>query len=103
MMSRALQVLTVGAFLGLGVILLTILTGCGAEETPQAAPELQGEDDKLVARECGRCHNGSQPPRLLGVEDLKKARAKGVIASGRMPPDRRLGNETKSKLLSLAE
>lgn len=80
--------------------------GCGPTESapePPRAAAAPGSVDELVARECGRCHNGQREnPVIKTAAQLKTTRgAKGRVESGNMPPDRTLPAAVKSQLNAL--
>lgn len=90
-------------YVALFAVLLSI-GACGSpayEDPPQAGASASAED-RLVAQECGRCHNGSNHPARIGsVAQFQAKGGKGRVQNGSMPPDRRLDGNVKARLLNL--
>lgn len=92
------------------VMTLIVMAGCGrpAAEDPYGPPAgaqsgaAQGVD-AVVARECGRCHNGrTHPLKLLtGAALAASTKAREELEEGEMPPDRQLAPDVKNQLLSV--
>lgn len=78
--------------------------GCGPTESATEPPPPAAQSvDQVVARECGRCHNGQREnPVIKSAAQLKATRgAKARLDSGSMPPDRTLTKAVKAQLTNI--
>lgn len=80
-----------------------IIVACGEYSSEQPAPADDpafAQVKPVIARACGRCHNGSEEPAFTSAAVFKGSTAKARLVSGTMPPGGRIDPADKSALLS---
>lgn len=91
----------------LKVFIFLLLTTCGGYDDRYGSEEPSKPDSEkfkavkaVIDRECGRCHNGSIQRAFNNEQRWLSSAAKQRINDASMPPDKRLSDSDRAKLLS---